>query len=339
MARELVTRDDFRSSDDPVPEHTVRVNFHCNQSCEFCFVSTHLPPAAEAAIRAAIDDAGRAGAVLVLSGGEPTLNSHLVEYVERAKRQGVRKVELQTNAIRLADPMLTRRLAEAGLDGAMVSLHGSTAEMSDAITAAPGTFVSTVRGIDELTQTAVHVRLNFVFCQTNRNDFARFIDLVAARWPTASVVFSFVGSHTDVVPRTTALIPSFSAVMPSLISGLARARAAGIHVQGFESMCGLPLCLVPEVERANFRPHRWARMRAGGNSSRATSARGAEDASLLRRAARLRRALRHGGLRPLSPAGDAAARPAESARLQTEERCDRAAAHSAAPNSPGYRGR
>jgi hypothetical protein len=74
VARELVTRDDFRSSDDPVPEHTVRVNFHCNQSCEFCFVSTHLPPAAEAAIRAAIDDAGRAGAVLVLAGGEPTLN-------------------------------------------------------------------------------------------------------------------------------------------------------------------------------------------------------------------------------------------------------------------------
>ena len=34
-----------------VAEYTVRVNFHCNQSCEFCFVSTHLPPPAEAAVR------------------------------------------------------------------------------------------------------------------------------------------------------------------------------------------------------------------------------------------------------------------------------------------------
>jgi MoaA/NifB/PqqE/SkfB family radical SAM enzyme len=252
VARELVTREDSRSSDDPVPEHTLRVNFHCNQACEFCFVSTHLPPAAESAIRAAIENAGREGAVLVLSGGEPTLNSQLVEYVELAKRHGVRAIELQTNAIRLADPVLTRKLADAGLDRAMVSLHGSTAAISDRITGAPGTFAATVRGIDELAQTTVQVRLNFVFCQANREDFRRFIELVAARWPQVGVVFSFVGSHTDVVPRSTSLIPSFTEVMPSLVAGLARARAAGIKVSGFESMCGLPLCLVPEHARAAF---------------------------------------------------------------------------------------
>ena len=65
-------------------------------------------------------------------------------------------------------------------------------------------------------------------------------------------LFSFVGSHTDVVPRTTALIPSFTEVMPSLVAGLARARAAGLRVTGFDSMCGMPLCLVPEVERSGF---------------------------------------------------------------------------------------
>ena len=145
-----------------------------------------------------------------------------------------------------------RRLAEAGLDGAMVSLHGSTAAISDAVTGAPGTFVATLRGIDELVRTPVRVRLNFVFCQENRDDFPRVVDLVAERWPTAGIVFSFVGSHTDVVPRTTALIPRFRDVMPSLLAGLARARAAGLDVTGFDSMCGLPLCLVPEAERAAF---------------------------------------------------------------------------------------
>ncbi len=40
--------------------------------------------------------------------------------------------------------------------------------------------------------------------------------------------------------------------MPSLLAGLARARAAGLEVCGFDSMCGLPLCVVPEAERAGF---------------------------------------------------------------------------------------
>jgi hypothetical protein len=203
-------------------------------------------------VRAAIESAAAERAVVVLSGGEPTLNPRLVEYVESAKRLGASAVELQTNAIRLADGGLARALAGAGLDRAMVSLHGSTAAISDAVTGAPGTFASTVRGIDALLASAVRVRLNFVFCQANRQDFPRFVDLVAQRWPAAAIVFSFVGSHTDVVPRTDTLIPSFSQVMPSLLSGLARARAAGLDVCGFDSMCGLPLCLVPEAERTGF---------------------------------------------------------------------------------------
>lgn len=253
IARELVGRDELRNSAyGQVTEYTIRVNFHCNQACEFCFVSTHLPPAGEAAVRTAIETAGRDNAVVVLSGGEPTLNPRLVEYVELAKKSGALAVELQTNAIRLADTALTRALVDAGLAQAMVSLHGSTAEISDAITCAPGTFEATVRGIDELAKTSVRLRLNFVFCQANYADFPRLISLVATRWPRAAIVFSFVGSHTDVVPRTTALIPRFHDVMPSLLEGLDRARVVGLEVNGFDSMCGLPLCLVPEVERAAF---------------------------------------------------------------------------------------
>src|SRR6185295_8952861 len=144
-------------------------------------------------------------------------------YVQLAKRSGVRRVELQTNAIRLADATLTGALVAAGVEGAMVSLHGSTAEISDRVTGAPGTFEATVRGIDQLLAAGARVRLNFVFCQANRGDFPRFVDLVATRWPRAGIVFSFVGSHTDVVPRVASLIPTFTDVMPSLVAGLARA--------------------------------------------------------------------------------------------------------------------
>src|SRR5690606_11626720 len=109
---------------------------------------------------------------------------------------------------------LTRALVEAGVEQAMISLHGSTAALSDAITCAPGTFAQTVRGIDQLAGMPVRLRLNFVFCQANHRDFPHFVELVATRWPRAAIVFSFVGSHTDVVPRSAALIPRFSDVLP-----------------------------------------------------------------------------------------------------------------------------
>ena len=253
IARELVGRDLLR--DDAgglVPEYTVRVNFHCNQACEFCFVSTHLPPAGEQAVRDAISQAGGENAFLILSGGEPTLNPKLVDYVRFAVEEGVRGIALQTNAIRLADPTLAQSLADAGVEQAMVSLHGSTAEISDFITSAPGTFEQTVLGIDQLAKTPIHTRLNFVFCQGNYRDFPGVAKMVAERWPNAALVISFVGSHTDVVPRSELLIPKFSEILPYLSEGVATARQADVILYGFDSMCGLPLCLVPEGERGVF---------------------------------------------------------------------------------------
>lgn len=248
VARELVTHESWRGENGEVVEaRAVRINFQCNQSCHFCFVSTHLPTASDDAIRDAIVEAGEARATLIVSGGEPTLNPKLLDWIRLGKASGVPQIELQTNAIRLATGTLAADLASAGVDVALVSLHGSNAEISDAITDAPGTFERTVLGLDRLAETSIQVRLNFVVCATNQNDFPRYIEMVATRWKSFSVTLSFVGSHTDVVPRTKDLIPRYTDVMPALLEGLADARRRGLVVSGFESMCGIPLCLVPEA--------------------------------------------------------------------------------------------
>jgi MoaA/NifB/PqqE/SkfB family radical SAM enzyme len=246
IRRELVTFCQQRAdADHVVDEHVIRVNFHCNQACEFCFVSTHLPPAGDAAVREAILAAGRAGARVVLSGGEPALNPSLVDYVRLARAQGPLPVEIQTNATLLDDLALTRALVDAGLGDAFVSLHAVTAAISDAITEAPGTFARTLIGVDNLVACGVRVRLNFVICQLNHVELVPYVRMVAGRWPTASVTLSFVAPSTDVVPRTPRLIPRYTEVMPYVAEALAEAERLGVTVLGFESMCGIPLCLVP----------------------------------------------------------------------------------------------
>lgn len=246
IQRELVTHEVYRRPDGTsVPAAIVRTNFRCNQSCTFCFVSTHLPDPPDADVRTAIDAIAAKRGSVALSGGEPTLNPRLAEYVRYAKAAGVAEVELQTNATRMARDDLAQTLASAGVDRAFVSLHGLDAQTSDRVTEAPGTFAQTVAGIDALARTSIALRLNFVLCQLNYRQFPAFVRMVGTRWPQADVNVSFVAPSTDLVPRTQALIPRYEDVLPHVAEGMRVGEAEGVTVDGFESMCGIPLCLVP----------------------------------------------------------------------------------------------
>lgn len=251
IEREMVTLNHWRDGDVDAFEHIVRVNFQCNQACRFCFVSTHLPAPDEAAVREAIISAGKQGARIVLSGGEPTLNPKLLDYVRLARSVSPHRLELQTNAVLLEDATLVESLVEAGLTQIFVSLHGSRAEISDAITGAPGTFARTVRGIDNLVKTRLLTVLNFVLCQGNYLDFVPFVRMALDRWPKAWLNVSFVAPSTDLVPRDRALIPRYTDVLPEIAEAMEVASSRGATLMGFESMCGIPLCLVP----ASFEPY------------------------------------------------------------------------------------
>jgi MoaA/NifB/PqqE/SkfB family radical SAM enzyme len=169
-----------------------------------------------------------------------------VDYVRLAKSRAKLPVALQTNAIRLDDPALVSALVEAGLDEALVSLHGATAKVSDAITEAPGTFARTVKGIDNLHAVGLRILLNFVICEKNYRALVDYMRLVGERWPRAIVNISFVAASTDVVPRDRDLVPAYSEVLPHLAEALTQAERLGLTIDGFQSMCGIPLCLVPE---------------------------------------------------------------------------------------------
>lgn len=249
IARELTTDEQWRRADGTsVPARIVRIGFACNQACRFCFVSTHLPGPPVEQVAAAIDEHAATGGAIVISGGEPTLDPRVAEWVRRAKAGGAIEVELQTNATRI-DDALADALADAGLDTAFISLHGATAATSDTVTDAPGTFDRTLLGIDALVRRGHRVRLNFVLCAINHHEFPAMVELVARRWPTAAVTVSFVAPSSDLVPRTADLVPRYADVMPAVVAGLAVARRLGLEIGGFESMCGVPLCLLPSDER------------------------------------------------------------------------------------------
>ncbi|MCO4761642.1 MAG: radical SAM protein [Myxococcales bacterium] len=224
-------------------ERVLRVNFHCNQDCAFCFVDRVLPAPDGQHIRSQIDRAAADGvSLLSLSGGEPTLDPDLASYVAQATDLGIR-VQIQTNATRLAKPELAERLAKAGLSEAFVSLHGAVADISDGVTRAPGTFEQTLLGIDQLLHYGVHVSLNCVITGPNQRDLEALPHLIAQRWKGKPTInFSWANANSGMVPVSNAVTPRFSTVKPHVARALQACRDLALDWRGLTGECGVPLC-------------------------------------------------------------------------------------------------
>ncbi|MBI5477947.1 MAG: radical SAM protein [Deltaproteobacteria bacterium] len=229
-------------------EELVRVTMACNQRCLFCSVDprherSHDPDTVRAFIR------GRAGGpFIVFSGGEPTLDQRLPGYLRLARDAGYPDIVLQTNALRCAYPAYARKLAESGLRSAFVSLHSHLAKVSDGLTRTPGTFDLTLRGIDALLGAGVMVWLNFVATARNVTGAAEFVRFAQGRFAgLAGICFSLM-APVGVGGRVPTLWPRLRVAGPSFAAALRAATMAGIPAKVPE-VCGLPLCLLPGLER------------------------------------------------------------------------------------------
>lgn len=224
----------------------VRTGFNCNQDCGMCWQDRDWGRFDAEQILTWIEDLYVAGARrLNISGGEPTLDGKLADYVRRARALGFEGITLETNAIRFAKPGLAETLRDAGLSDCFVSLHSGDAATSDAITRAPGTFARTVAGIKALLAARIPVRLNCVMTREGIEHLERVPDFVHAEFGSNPYLQGMMLSQpTD--PYDPALLPKIvpepdrlRALLPAVID---RAFALGISISGLDGPCGPPLC-------------------------------------------------------------------------------------------------
>ena len=230
---------------EPRQEHLIRVNFVCNQACRFCFVATHLPTAGDDRVVEAIRFAAAEDARIVLTGGEPTLHPELIRYIALARSLSAHPVWLQTNATRLDEPVFCAEVVAAGVGAVLVSLHAADADLSDQITAAPGTHKNTLAGLDRLSAQPVQLTLNTVITGRNVGELDALAQLVAERWPRARWNLSFVSPTTGLVPRDADTVPRYSDAVDALSAAWRLATAAGVDVSGPD----IPSCVLPDDVR------------------------------------------------------------------------------------------
>lgn len=235
---------------DQPPTTRIGIIYQCNQPCTFCQLAemnTHIPPAR---IYAALDASRARGARrVILTGGEPTLCKHLLDYVGYARDKGFTTIELQTNATLLDHADRARQLRDAGLTDAQVSLHGPDSEISDRLTAAPGTHQRTLAGIGNLLDTGARVLLNHLIFRDNCHLLMDFVEMVERRWGQhrERVIVQFHSPLTEFarIENARKHIARYTEYAPLLRRAIDRGRALGYWVKDLQDPTGIPaLCVL-----------------------------------------------------------------------------------------------
>lgn len=235
---------------DQPPTCRIGVIYQCNQTCTFCQLAemnTHIPPER---IYAALDASRARGATrVIITGGEPTMCKHLVDYMEYATRTGFSTIEMQTNATVLDNPERAARVRRAGLTDAQVSLHGPDSAVSDRLTAAPGTHKRTLAGIGNLLDLGVRVLLNHLIFRDNCHLLLDYVEMVEQLWGRHRdrLILQFHAplnefARIDVARRH---IARYSDYALQLAEAIDRARALGYSVRDLQDPTGIPaLCIL-----------------------------------------------------------------------------------------------
>lgn len=254
------------------PTCRIGIIYQCNQTCTFCQLAemnTHIPPER---IYAALDSSREKGATrVIITGGEPTMCRHLVDYIRYARAHGFETVEMQSNAIVLDKKERAVALREAGLTDAQISLHGPDSDISDKLTAAPGTHQRTLAGIGNLLDAGVRVLLNHLIFKDNAHLLSDYIDMVEQRWGQHRhrLILQF---HTPLnefarIENARRHIARYSDYAERLLETIDKARELGYRVQDLGDPTGIPaLCvldadskylgpILSQAKRPRF--HRW----------------------------------------------------------------------------------
>ncbi len=188
-----------------------------------------------------------AGAPVVFTGGEPTLNPGLPAMAGLLRRSGFRDIALQTNGRMLCYKDFCLQLIKAGIGRFGISIHGSSAKTHEAITRTRGSFRQTIAGIENLlelkkTLPRLTITTHTTPTRLNISDLEPMLALFSG-WKVNTIVINPLCFKGNAVKYSRQLFLPYCAIARELkkaIAGIRRRRT--IHLPRI-SITDFPLCV------------------------------------------------------------------------------------------------
>lgn len=244
-----------RAGEDSCVEVLVRTTAHCNQACPFCSGPQHATPshAALSACLQALADSFP-GAVLTLTGGEPSLRPTFLDEVREALALApISVVQLQTNAISFASRIDPRALAASPRLMFFVSLHALEPQVYDCCTGTSGQLATAKKGLARIIEAGHQVIVNCVVTSANLgrlSDYVRRLPEELPCGPRVELHFSTL-ICPEYRPQAADFLVRYSEAAPLLEEAASLGASLGLSVQPLRSSthASIPACMLSAGRR------------------------------------------------------------------------------------------
>ena len=134
-----------------------------------------------------------------LAGGEPTLRKDLLEIIHEGRKLGCRRIKLMTNGRSLSDIHFLETLLNAGCQLFDIKLWGSHQSLHDQLTRSPGSFLDTIRGMENMLSLPQEkfICIRIQICQENYSDLENIV-AVALSFGINRIIISIVDLQLEI---------------------------------------------------------------------------------------------------------------------------------------------
>ncbi len=230
----------------------------CDSRCVFCYTEwiRKEPPLHQETIYAVLRKGRDAGVRSVaFTGGEPTLAPELPELMSAARGMGYRRITIQTNGHAISDANFLEVLKSAGLSAVLISLHGPSARIHDAVSRCPKSFERVMKGLRNLRCFEIETTVNFVVCKLNQLSAMSMPSVLGEFSNIRKLIFSFWIVEGAAFENATSHLPSLSDFIEWIAPAIRRARSAKLatEVWNIPNCISSRLGVTPKYEKVQRR--------------------------------------------------------------------------------------
>lgn len=228
----------------------IKVGYACNEHCSFCHtLEVRHVQGSTAEVDAKIRRAAELGhAMVVLSGGEPTIRPELIHWASLTASLGL-DFGLVTNGQMLAYPEVVEKLLARRLRYVYLSLHGGTRKIHNLMVRSDA-FDAAYQAVRNLAGRGLDFSVNCVITRHNVEHLRGLVDALLP-YPDVAVKFSMVEPKGGGDKLFDHLMPRVELVAERVMQALdyGDRRVAELDQAGPSFSHGaIPLCLMPGYE-------------------------------------------------------------------------------------------
>lgn len=222
----------------------------CNAKCKFCIVYDRLNRPelnmTDEQVYEALRQARANGSTEVgYSGGEPSIDPRIVDFVRYAKELGFTHQSMNTNGIKFKQKKFCQEIVEAGLTSIDISIHGHTDELHDDLVVKRGALAAireACANLRELREThRFHLSATIVIARDNHlhlREICEFLDSLGITHKRLKYAYEGNMSHDMIIEQ----VAPYQEVVGSIKDAL---DYLATGTSGFY-ITHIPLCLLGE---------------------------------------------------------------------------------------------